>query len=263
MPRRKASEVENDEVLEPVAKKNETFVVRWFNDYAVDNKDDLKIVCDATLRSAEQQFSLYLKSKNSETYAAIFYGTFINILEFLKEKEKTYNEFTIEIGSSINIGFCNNTDENNEKAGNFMPILECTGTLNRNIAGPNPSDLTEQSSAISYISWKELNCKRNADAMKEIQEKTYQYLKKEFRINLRTSEAVIPLFCIFIDHLMNVLKYKYKELLDTNISEVSMKVLGLFEMFYSYNEETGQDIIDFVPSVFMKLSLKSDERAER
>jgi len=144
-----------------------------------------------------------------------------------------------------------------------MPILECTGTLNRNIAGPNPSDLTEQSSAISYISWKELNCKRNADAMKEIQEKTYQYLKKEFRINLRTSEAVIPLFCIFIDHLMNVLKYKYKELLDTNISEVSMKVLGLFEMFYSYNEETGQDIIDFVPSVFMKLSLKSDERAER
>jgi len=263
MPRKKASEVTEDEVQEPVVRRNETTVTRWFNDYCVDNKDDIKIICDAVARSAEQQFSLYLKSDHTESYAVIFYSTFVSILEFLRKKQKMYKEYTILIGNSLNIGYCNNDDENNEKVGNFMPIIESTGMTNRVVSQTDMSDIVKETTAESYIRWKELNTKKNAEAMHEIQEMTYQYLKREFKLSLRTSEAVIPLFATFIDVLMGYLKHKYKELIDTNVSEVSMKVLGLFEVFYSYNQDTAEEVIEFQPSVFTKLQLKSDEQAEK
>ena len=45
-------------------------------------------------------------------------------LEFIRKKEKVYNNFTIQIAQSLNIGYTNNDDEENEKVGNFMPIME-------------------------------------------------------------------------------------------------------------------------------------------
>jgi len=263
MPRRKQSEIDAElQEQEAVAHKSETFATRWFRDNCVNNYEDMMIICDAVAKSAEEQFSLYLKSGHNETFGIIFYGTFVSILQFLREKEKHYKEFTVEIGSSLNVGFSNNDDDENEKTGNFMPILEATGASNRSVVETSYSELVESTTAENYIRWKELNVKKNAEMMKEIQERTYQYLKREFKVSLRTSEAVISLFCIYIDILMSYMKHKYNELVDTNISEVSMNVLGLFDIFYSYNQDTAEDIIEFQPTVFTKLQLKSDERAE-
>lgn len=238
-----------------------TFVKRWFADYAVNNASDLKIICDLTSRSAEEQFSMYLKTGNTEVYAVVFYATFVSILDFIKSKQKQYNNFTVAVCNSVNLGYSNNDDENNEKIGNFMPIMEYIG-INRNIidsSGAMEVDKTSQ----NFIRWKELNIKKNVEYYKEIQEMTYEKLKKEYKTNLRTSEGVIPLFCIFMDHITNVLKLKYKEAERTDVSEVSMNVLGLFDIFYSFNEEDNQEIIEFTPNIFMKLALKSDGTASR
>ena len=121
------------------------------------------------------------------------------------------------------------------------------------------ADKTKQ----NYIRWKELNIKKNVEYYKEIQEKAYERLKTEFKTNLRTSEAVIPLFCIFMDHISNVLKMKFKEAEGTDVSEVFMEVLGLFKIFYSYDEEEDQEIIEFEPNITMKLALKEDGIASR
>ena len=42
-----------------------------------------------------------------------------------------------------------------------------------------------------------------------------------------------------------------------------MNVLGLFDVYYSYNDEDNQEIIDFAPNITMKLALKNDETANR
>lgn len=257
MPRRPKEKEENIDLSQQ--NKKVTAAVRWFNDYAVNNKDELKIICDLTSRSAEEQFAMYLKSGNTEIYACVFYGTFMAILEFLKSQQKVRKNFTIEIANSINIGYSNNSNEDNEKVGNFMPIMEYIG-VNRNLVNSNNGMSSEMTSE-SFLSWKDLNIKKTAEFYKTIQENAYDKLKKEFRINLHTSEACIPLFCIFMDNITNVLKIRYQELDGTGVSEVSMNVLGLFDIYYSYDEEAGHEIIDFSPNIMMKLSLKSDEVA--
>lgn len=260
MPKIKKEEKELD-IETTKQDKPMTFVKRWFADYAVNNTSDLKIICDLTSRSAEEQFSMYLKTGNTEVYAVVFYATFISILEFIKEKQKRYNNFTVAICNSVNLGYSNNDDDNNEKVGNFMPIMEYIG-INRNIIESSDSMEVDKTSQ-NFIRWKELNIKKNVEYYKEIQERAYEKLKKEYKTNLRTSEGVIPLFCIFMDHITNVLKLKYKEAERTDVSEVSMNVLGLFDIFYSFNEEENQEIIEFQPNILMKLALKSDSIAGR
>lgn len=259
MARKPKEEEQQIDVKAPV--KQETFVTRWFNDYAVNNKTELKFICDLTSRSAEEQFSMYLKSGNTEVYGVVFYATFLTILGFIKGKQNSYNNFTIQFCNSINIGYSNSINENNEKVGNFMPIMEYIG-INRSVVNED-SSYDEDRTSQMFIRWKELNIKKNIEYYKEIQEHAYEVLKSQYKTNLRTSEAVIPLFCTFMDHIVNVLKIKFKEADGTDVSEVSMNVFGLFDVFYSFNEETDQEIIEFQPNISMKLALKSDDVAGR
>lgn len=256
--------IQKEEEVEVKVDKNakkETFVTRWFKDYAVNNKAELKICCDLTSRSAEEQFMMYLKNGNTEIYAVVFYATFMSILEFIREKQKRYNNFTVEICNSVNLGYTNNDDENNEKVGNFMPIMEHIG-VNRVIV--DSSDvIAEDKTSMNFIRWKDLNIKKNVEYYKEIQERAFEKLKREYKTNLRVSEGVIPLFCIFMDHITSVLKMKYKEADGTDVSEVSMNVFGLFDVFYSFNEEDNVEIYEYQPNIMMKLALKSDSVAGR
>ena len=256
---KKAKEVEeNIEVTTPV--KQETFATLWFKDNAVENPDVIKTICDLTARSAKEQFHLDLPRGNSEIYAMIFYATFMTVLDFIRSKEKTYNNFTIEIAKSINIGFTNNTDEDNQKVGNFMPIMEYIG-VNRSIV----NDASRKGDPIdkAFMDWKELNIKKTVDYYKELQDKTFNVLMREYKTNIRTPECVFPLFCIFLDMIVSVLKMKYREAEGTDVSEVQINVLGLFDAYYSYDVEEDQEIIEFQPNITMKLALKNDDTAAR
>lgn len=257
---KKVKEVEQ-EIDVKATEQKETFVTRWFKDYAVNNATEMKIICDLTSRSAEEQFAMYLKSGNTEVYAVTFYATFMTILEFIRGKQKTYNNFTVEIYQSINVGYSNSDDEDNEKVGNFMPIMEFIG-INRTIVDESTS-MNEDKTSQNFIRWKILNSKKNIEFYKDIQERAYERLKSEYKTNLRTSEAVFPLFCIFMDHITSVLKMKFNEADGTGVSEVSMNVLGLFDIFYSFNEEDNKEIVEFQPNISMKLALKSDDVASR
>jgi hypothetical protein len=262
MARTKKEEAEMEINVTPSQKK-ESFAVRWFKDYAVNNASDLKIVCDLTARSVLEQFMMDVGSNNTEVYAVIFYATFMSILEFIKEKQKRYNNFSIVIANSVNIGYTNNDNEDNEKVGNFMPLMEYVG-INRNIIlnDDRVSQLNNANSEI-FLRWMNLNIKQNGEYYKEIQEKAYEKLQSDFKIFIRTSEAVIPIFCVFFDNITKLLKVKFQERMDTDESEVSMNILGLFDIFYSFNDEEDQEIIEISPNIMVKLSLKSDTIANR
>jgi hypothetical protein len=257
---RKAKETPEEEIQVSQPEKKKPFVKHWFETYAVNNTDEIKITCDLTARSAEEQFSMYLTSNNTETYAVIFYATFMQIIEFLRSKESMYKKFSIEICNSINIGYVNNNDENFEN-GNIEILIEHIGT-NRNIVD-STSNISINRTDENFIRWKELNIKKNVEYYKEIQERAYNTLKSEYHINLRTSEAIIPLFCIFVDNLVNVLRTRWKESEGTDVSQVSMNVLGLFDIFYSFDEEENQEIIEFDKRVSSKLGVKDDNSANR
>jgi len=66
-----------------------------------------------------------------------------------------------------------------------------------------------------------------------------------------------------MDHISNYIKYKYKEAEKADVSEVSMNVLGLFDIYYSYDDENKKEVIEMVPGISVKLFLKSDSIAGR
>lgn len=260
MPKKKQEEEQEiDLAVTPAPKK--TKVVRWFDANVVNNRSEIKITCDLTARSAAEQFSMAVSSGHTEVFALIFYVTFIEILKFITSKQKMYNNFTMEICNSINVGYCNNDDPENEKVGNFMPILEYIG-INRNIIRDSDS-VDASDTQKGYLRWKELNIKKTVEGYKDIQNEAYKVLQTQYKIYIQTEEAIIPLFCIFMDNLSNVLKQKYKELIDTDVSEVTMNVMGLFDMYYSYNDEENLEQIDIIPSICTKIKLKRDDVASR
>lgn len=256
---RKSKDEELDLKVQEIPKR-ETFVTRWFNDNCSNNRDDIRTICELTARSAEDQFGMSLRSGNSEVFAVIFFATFMSILDFIKEKQKRYNNYTIEIANSVNVGYTNNDSDDNEKVGNFQPLMEYIGS-NRNII--NSSQMDVDTTTKNFILWKELNVKKNIEHYKEMQELAFAKLLSEFKTDIRTSEGIIPLFCIFMDNIIGLLKMKYREAEGTGISEVSFNVLGLFDVFYSFNEDDNQEIIEFDPNITMKLALKSDSIAAR
>ena len=260
MPRKKEVEEQIDVVKK---ERKETFATRWFKDYAVNNRQEMKICCDITARQAEEQFRMKLATGNTEMYAVVYYATFITILEFLasKQKSRVYNDFSIEICKSINIGYTNDTSEENEKIGNFMPIIEHI-SVNRNIIDDLPAD-DANASATNLTQWMVTNGKKGAEYYLEIANKAYAKLEQEYHTRLRLEAAVIPLFCIFNDAIVNVLKMKYKEAQGTGVSEVSLNVFGLYDIYYSFDEETSQESIEYQPNIRCKLALKNDDNAFR
>jgi hypothetical protein len=142
-----------------------------------------------------------------------------------------------------------------------MPVMEYIG-VNRIIV--DSSEVIESDkTAMNFIRWKDLNIKKNVEYYKDIQERAFEKLKKQYKTNIRVSEGIIPLFCIYLDHITSVLKLKYAEAKETDVSEVSMNVFGLFDIFYSFNEEDNVEIFEYQPNIMMKLALKSDNLAGR
>lgn len=256
----KPKDDELDKDLEQEVKPTrETFVTRWFRENCVDNPEDIRKVCELTAMSVSEQFAMEVSSSHAEVFAIVFFGTFQSILEFLRGKQKSYGNYTIQIGRSINIGYSNSSSEDNEKLGNFMPILEYVGDANRNIVqedGGSPDQTTR-----NFIAWKNLNSKKSIDYLKEIQDLSYARLLEEYRTDLRTAEGIIPIFSIFMDNINNLLRMKYRESVGTKVSEIEISVMGLFKAFYSFDEESGKEFIEYTPSPFFKLSLKNDNVA--
>ena len=66
-------ETTEEKIEERQEPKKITKTVKWFNEYCVENKSDIKTICDITSRSIQNQFNMFVKSSNTEVYALIFF----------------------------------------------------------------------------------------------------------------------------------------------------------------------------------------------
>ena len=254
---------EFNEAIEEPKQKKITRTIKWFNEYCTENKTEIKMICDIVADSVAKQFDMHVKSSNTEVFALIFFVTFETILDFLRSKQSSYDNFTFEICKSINIGYTNNTDENNEKVGNFMPMMEHIG-INRSIIR-NEDLSSDDHSEVNFIKWKQQNLTQNENYLNQIQNQSATKLATEYGIQIVNNEAIIPIFCTFFDVLAQVLKLKYYDMIETSPekSEYSINVLGLFTAFYSFDSEESKENIDYSPGIYMKLRQKSDLKSSK
>jgi hypothetical protein len=251
MPRVKKTEKEEElDIKKPV---RDSVVTRWFKENAGDSAHDLKIVSELTARSCWDQFNLS-PTVSGEVYAVIFYATFMTIIDFLMSQRKKYSQYTMEIGQCINIGYMNNTNDDNEKVGSFDPIIEYIGT-NTRVQKDNETSITA-----NLNKWKGANVKTEDEIREKIEKATLARLNSdEFKIDTRTDQMIFPIFGTFMDNLVAYVKVKYKEAMGTNVSTVSIDVFRIFRIKYSFNEEENMECIEYEPLTLMKCPMKSDD----
>lgn len=252
---------ENDEFMDAIEEpkqKKITRTIKWFNEYCTENKKEVKMICDLVADSVANQFDMHVKSSNTEVFALIFFVTFETIMDFLSQKQSSFNKFAFKIGKCVNIGFTNNTNIDNEKFGNFMPLMEYTG-INRNIIR-DEVNTSDDKSEVNFIRWKQQNLTQNENFCNQIQNQAAVKLGTEYGVQIVNNEAIIPIFCIFLDMCVYLVKTLYNEanMTEDGPSEYSISVLGLFELFYSFDPEKAEEHIDFTPGIYMKLRGKSD-----
>ena len=216
------------------------------------------MICDLVADSVANQFDMHVKSSNTEVFALIFFVTFETIMDFLNQKQTNFNNFTFKIAKSLNIGYTNNTNTENEKFGNFMPLIEYTG-INRNIIRDEINNADDKSE-VNFIRWKQQNLTQNENFCNQIQNQAAVKLANEYGIQIVNNEAVIPIFCIFLDMAVYIVKTLYNEanLVEDGPSEYKINVLGLFDLYYSFDSVEDKEHIDFTPGIYMKLRSKSD-----
>lgn len=258
---KKKLDVEGDPKIDSsksaIEKRKIRSVEEWFDSTCVDNRKSILAVCGVMERIAAEQFKMSNHYGVPEVWALIFYQTFRTILDFLaKKREEGYTEFEVYVAKCVIIGYTNYVDEESEKVGNFMPFMEWIGK-------DSPIKYNDhESHDDNFIRWKEQNTYKNAEFSKWIQDRAAWELNKTYGMNIGSPEAVIPIFCTFLDTLVSILKLDYQDA-GEDVSRVKMNVLGLFEVIYSFDEEDNKEIVDFKPSITPKMELKNDSIAEK
>jgi hypothetical protein len=253
MPRvRKTEKEEEVDVKKP---QIEPVCTRWFNENAGDDIEDLRHVANLTAKECHKQFNLN-PCVSGEVYAVIFYATFIEILKYLQKQRSKYSNYTMEIGKSLNIGYVNNDNDDNEKVGSFDPVMEFIGSSTRN----DKSEEDKVNIQKHLTNWKTNNVKSDANIVTTIENGVIARINAaEFNIHIGYGAIAFPIFCIFLDGLVSHVKYKWKEAQGTNVSTVSIDVFRLFRIKYSFNEEDNQECIEYEPLTLMKCLMKSDD----
>ena len=236
---------------------------KWFIDNVKDNPEAIAEVCKMTARSMHEQAGITFTNPNTTAalYALVVDQTFASIVRFLEKMQQSgYRRYSIVFGQNFNIGYQDDEHEDSEKIGNFIPVLEY-GVQNKSIVSSAPGSC-EDTVIDSYKRWMELNIKQCIEETSQIASDAFNNLLNEpYRINLRYKEAIIPIFCTFIDMLVEVLKFKFQERKLADQSQVCIKVFGLFDAYYWFDEEDHSEVIEFVPGIKLKQDMKSDKYA--
>jgi hypothetical protein len=246
------------DVIEEPKQKKITHTIKWFNEYCTEDKKYIKMICDLVADSVATQFDMHVKSSNTEVFALIFFVTFETILDFLKQKQSSYDNFSFIICKCVNIGYNNNTDTENEKVGNFMPVIEYMG-INRNIIRDENNNADDKSE-VNFIRWKQQNLTQNENYCNQVQNQAALRLASEYGVQIVNNEAIIPIFCIFFDMIVEVIKAGFYDIRagSDDITEFKINVLGLFDAYYSFDPEKNVEAIDYLPGIYTKLREKSD-----
>lgn len=235
---------------------------QWFLDNVKNNPKEIAEVCKMTARSMHEQASIRFENPNSTPafYAMVVDRTFMSIVKYLAKMQACgYPRYTIMFGNNFNIGYQDDDNKDSEKIGNFIPVLEY-GVQNKSIV-PAPGVDSEDVVINSYKRWMELNVKQCIEETTWIASDAFDHLLNEDNLNLRYKEAIVPIFCTFIDMIVEVLKFKYQERKDADQSQVSIDVFGLFYAYYWFDEEDQGEVIEFEPGIKLKQDMKSDKFA--
>lgn len=219
-----------------------------YNSNVNEDGDDINQICDVASKIIKEKFLVNIA--DYRIIGAMFRETYMSFLEKLKELEKSYSNYSIDVAGRFTIGYTTTDNEDDEKQGNFMVFIEDHGTSKKN----NDPDITA-SAKERVVQWCIENISVQPDVVNAVSLIAMEKLKK-LDIVLASNEFVIPIFIVIYDTLVNYLKIRRSE---CGSFEYEVNFISCFNI-KAMEGENG-DIIAIRPNIEAKLELKNDALA--
>lgn len=225
-----------------------TYTEQWFEEYVVNNPEDIRLIGELSARSLRDKFCLTLKP---EPIIAIYCSTFESIFKYLKKKQEAgKTSFQINICNVISVSYNNLSDKESEKMGNFMPFIQQIAD------GPIPDTGFTSSDTIELCAaWNSSHITEQPDAITEIATQTLRDLKDNFSMRAADKQLIMPIFCTVHESIINYMKIKR---VDLGELEYTLDIAGIYKIRVSEADD-GTEIIEYPPMIYTKKTTKDDE----
>ena len=244
----------------------DTKLEKWWEENIKENEAELVVAGSFACKKMYDYFSV--KIEDPCAMIAFYCIIFDNITQEIREREKEYDNFSIDIADRLTVGYTTTSDEDDEKVGNFMIYM-------KNLVGKSVKELSsytddetddiekirkmssDDESTIELITnWNATNIKENADIIKDIASKSKDDISKILDYKMGTHELIFPMFCTVHDAILCELAL---EKTSRKKSEVELAIAGWFTVGIQSTDD-GDDIY-FDPSPSLKLKFKDDSIA--
>lgn len=239
----------------------DTKVDLWWEENIKENENELIMAGSIASKKLYDHFSFLIE--DPKAIIGMYCIIFDNITKAIREQEKEYDNFSLDIADRLCIGYTTTSDEEDEKVGNFMIymknlIMKSSEELSSFEKDEDPADLPDDDKPTIELltNWNATNIKEQADIIKEIASKSKDDISKVLDYKTSTHEIVFPIFCTVHDSLLCELALEKQ---NKKKSDVEMNVAGWFTVGIQSTDE-GDDIY-FDPSPSLKLKFKDDSLA--
>lgn len=231
-------------------KENDLYV-EYFDENAPEDLEDIINICTVASTHIRNKFNI--KFDDYKLLGATFSKIFDAFLFTLKNLEKEYSDFEINVANRLCIGYDTTKDEDDEKIGNFMIFI-------RHLNSKIKDEQVEDSKAKAYelaVQWNADNIKEQPEIIRKISINALEQLKT-IKILLGTEELIIPIFISVYESIVDYIKIKRREL---DLFEYEINFMSCFYIGCRESEDELADDIYIRPSINSKLSLKDDSIA--
>ena len=223
----------------------------WFEKNVHENEKELLEIGELANRMLHEKISLGLTNPIT-TIAA--YGTIFDVItKYIKEKENEWDDYCVNIADRIKVGYTTTDNEDDEKPGNFMVFIQHV----EHSSTDESLDEDEDDTIVLCTQWNAANIKELANVVKEIASLAKKELADLLNLKTESTEFVIPMFCIIHACILNYIQLKKKE---EEVSEYELNICGFYTVRVRETDD-AENIIEYIPSVPLKLFIKDDANA--
>ena len=222
----------------------------YFNEYAVEDQDDIITICESASISIYERFKT--RFDDPRLLAATFAEIYYTIADKLKSLQKDYSAFAINICDRLEFGYNNKEDEDDEKVGNYNVYIRHLSNTKKN----NEVDDPTAKAVERAVQWNTENVIEQPELLRKISVDATEALKNSIDLNLAASELIWPIFIMTYESIINFLKIKRRE---TDQFQYEINFMSCFSIGTQETEDA--DEIYFRPSIEKKLNIKDDTQA--
>lgn len=227
---------------------NNPKIQRWVDDNLVDDKEDNFMIAQIAMRELSKNFRMAFTSP--ETVLAAYATIYDSIVEVLIDQRENHSSFDIDIAGRFEIGYSDaDQDVDMEKMGSFVPHI-----FDLNSGKKTYEDKENKKSLELCIEWMSQNVTKNTDIIKKISTVAFKNLKDRIGLHFGQEECCIPVFVNIHECMISYLKLKQEE---NGEYETTINFASCFDVIVRMTEDKEQ-IVEYCPSIAMKLTTKSD-----